>query len=80
MEKVSWNNKPQNPTMTRNIIRLETVGFFFHHIYNAEKKRLIVKHAKDLILTGLYRYGKPGRVIVEGLQDDVGVYVSHIKV
>lgn len=65
---------------TQQLYYFETVGFYFHHIYNAEKKRLIVQHAKNLSLTGLYRYGKPGRVIVEGLQEDVRAYVQQIKV
>lgn len=50
-----------------------------HHIYCEEKKAAIVERALALELGGLYVFGKPGRVVVEGLCANVQRYERDLR-
>eukprot|EP01006_Ploeotia_vitrea_P002671 TRINITY_DN108438_c0_g1_i1.p1 TRINITY_DN108438_c0_g1~~TRINITY_DN108438_c0_g1_i1.p1 ORF type:complete len:114 (+),score=9.39 TRINITY_DN108438_c0_g1_i1:95-436(+) len=58
---------------------LRVCAMSFHHIYNKNKKRAITEWAKRLELVGIYKFGKPGRVVVEGSAPDVTQYHRAIK-
>eukprot|EP00759_Apiculatamorpha_spiralis_P055037 PhF_6_TR7222/c0_g1_i1/m.10791 len=53
-------------------------GFAMHHIYAESKKESITTHANLLNLRGVYVYGKPGRVVVEGSSLHVPQYERKI--
>eukprot|EP00667_Euglena_gracilis_P018736 EG_transcript_19957 len=55
------------------------VAISSHHIYNKNKKRFILRMANKYKLTGLYKFGKPGRILIEGAPEDVKEYVKQIK-
>ena len=55
----------------------EVSGLAMHHIYNSEKKYCVQQYASGL--RGLYLFGKPGRVVVEGPKDVVRRYEHNIK-
>ena len=50
-----------------------------HHIYNKNKKRLIVKMAEKFKLTGMYKFGKPGRIVIEGPPYYIKEYTKALK-
>eukprot|EP00922_Rhytidocystis_sp_ex-Travisia-forbesii_P019133 GHVS01028378.1.p1 GENE.GHVS01028378.1~~GHVS01028378.1.p1 ORF type:complete len:212 (+),score=31.39 GHVS01028378.1:171-806(+) len=52
---------------------------YFHHIYNPKKKRSLKELAFRRDLSGLYLFGKPGRVLVEGSTHNVEDYVKAVK-
>eukprot|EP00747_Dinoflagellata_sp_TGD_P065964 gnl/TRDRNA2_/TRDRNA2_154591_c0_seq1.p1 gnl/TRDRNA2_/TRDRNA2_154591_c0~~gnl/TRDRNA2_/TRDRNA2_154591_c0_seq1.p1 ORF type:complete len:149 (+),score=24.07 gnl/TRDRNA2_/TRDRNA2_154591_c0_seq1:64-510(+) len=58
---------------------LSVASLYMHHIYNDQKKRFIRKEARRLGLTGLYLWGKPGRVLVEGDSRAVIEFVESVK-
>jgi len=58
---------------------LQLVAMHFHHIYNARKKDAITSLADEHGLTGVYLFGKPGRVIIEGEEARVQQWVREIK-
>lgn len=51
----------------------------FHHIYSGKKKKAIVGMAATHNLAGLYLFGRPGRVLVEGDAAAVSQYCTKIK-
>lgn len=62
-----------------SIIIPHVVGLSSHHIYNDEKKHYIILEAVNRNLSGVYLFGKPGRIVVEGNQDDVRRYSAEIR-
>jgi hypothetical protein len=50
-----------------------------HHIYAESKKEEIERLSGTYNITGLYLYGKPGRVVFEGLPDDVTRYDRGVR-
>jgi hypothetical protein len=57
-----------------------TVGLLaMHHIYCPTKRDHIETRALQHDLSGLYLYGKPGMVVVEGNVDAVGQYIRFIR-
>jgi hypothetical protein len=56
-------------------------GLAMHHIYCSEKKEAIVQFTSSAnpTLRGLYLFGKPGRVVIEGLEADVLTYEMKLK-
>ncbi|KXN67406.1 hypothetical protein CONCODRAFT_80151 [Conidiobolus coronatus NRRL 28638] len=60
--------------------RVKTIGFYMHHIYSDKKKRLIIDSAKRYELKGLYKFGKPGRVIIQSTNtNDLKQFTKLIK-
>lgn len=51
----------------------------FHHIYSSKKKKAIIELTRQHNLGGLYRFGRPGRVLVEGEPAAVARYCTQIK-
>jgi hypothetical protein len=62
-----------------NIIIPHIVAISSHHIYNDEKKQYIVLEAINKNLSGVYLFGKPGRIICEGELDAVTMYSKIIR-
>ena len=58
---------------------LIVTGLSMHHIYCDRKIEAIDSYASGLNLTGLYKLGKPGRVVVEGRRTNVEQYVSVVR-
>jgi hypothetical protein len=57
-----------------------TVGLLaMHHIYCPTKRDHIETRALQHDLSGMYLYGKPGMVVVEGNVDAVGQYIRFIR-
>eukprot|EP00922_Rhytidocystis_sp_ex-Travisia-forbesii_P046625 GHVS01069485.1.p1 GENE.GHVS01069485.1~~GHVS01069485.1.p1 ORF type:complete len:239 (-),score=10.22 GHVS01069485.1:256-972(-) len=52
---------------------------YFHHIYNPKKRLSVKEFALRRDLSGIYLFGKPGRVLVEGSLENVEEYVKAIK-
>eukprot|EP00922_Rhytidocystis_sp_ex-Travisia-forbesii_P046624 GHVS01069483.1.p1 GENE.GHVS01069483.1~~GHVS01069483.1.p1 ORF type:complete len:212 (-),score=32.37 GHVS01069483.1:450-1085(-) len=52
---------------------------YFHHIYNPKKRAAVKEFAVRRDLSGIYLFGKPGRVLVEGSLENVEEYVKAIK-
>eukprot|EP01126_Amoeba_proteus_P012657 TRINITY_DN15228_c0_g1_i1.p1 TRINITY_DN15228_c0_g1~~TRINITY_DN15228_c0_g1_i1.p1 ORF type:complete len:264 (-),score=52.69 TRINITY_DN15228_c0_g1_i1:231-1022(-) len=52
--------------------------FWFHHLYSKEKRRLIIKWAKDGNLTGFSLAGKPGLVCVEGGDSNISEFYTKL--
>eukprot|EP00759_Apiculatamorpha_spiralis_P012110 PhF_6_TR19190/c0_g1_i2/m.28222 len=50
-----------------------------HHIYSTEKKGYIQSGVQEGNLTGVYLYGRPGRVVVEGCTREVDEYEALIR-
>ncbi len=50
-----------------------------HHIYNDEKKEYIVLEATNRDLSGVYLFGKPGRIVVEGSEEAVRSYSKEVR-
>jgi hypothetical protein len=57
--------------------RLEAL--WFHHIYNAAKRRTIADVAGELAVTGFCMPGKPGVVVAEGAAASVGEFCRRIR-
>jgi hypothetical protein len=86
---LSCNDKldiaPQPPVTTHPTdeddknVSMEIVVLAMHHIYSSEKKGVIEDCAHIMGITGLYLYGKPGRVIAEGESKDIAAYESEIR-
>jgi len=55
------------------------VGVHFHHIYADGKKREIQNGKSVFKLKGVYKFGKPGRLIVYGNQHIVNQFLSRLK-
>jgi len=58
---------------------LKFAVLYMHHIAAAQKKRFVRQKAKRGSLTGLYLFGQPGRVLVEGEAAAVDRYVQEVK-
>eukprot|EP00746_Dinoflagellata_sp_MGD_P032513 gnl/MRDRNA2_/MRDRNA2_17741_c0_seq1.p1 gnl/MRDRNA2_/MRDRNA2_17741_c0~~gnl/MRDRNA2_/MRDRNA2_17741_c0_seq1.p1 ORF type:complete len:171 (-),score=24.95 gnl/MRDRNA2_/MRDRNA2_17741_c0_seq1:64-576(-) len=58
---------------------LRLASMYMHHIYNDKKKRFIKKRARQLQLTGLYLFGKPGRILLEGDASAVDDFLHDVK-
>eukprot|EP01006_Ploeotia_vitrea_P025475 TRINITY_DN58335_c1_g2_i1.p1 TRINITY_DN58335_c1_g2~~TRINITY_DN58335_c1_g2_i1.p1 ORF type:complete len:296 (-),score=31.57 TRINITY_DN58335_c1_g2_i1:931-1818(-) len=56
-----------------------SLALYMHHIYNKQKKIDIKAWARELNLSGMYKYGKPGSVYVEGDKEDVDEYLYRLK-
>lgn len=54
-------------------------AIYFHHIINANKRRVVKDWALELQLGGLSKIGWPGIVIVEGRESDVQEYVRRLQ-
>jgi len=67
---------PCDLTRQQNFVR---EFLWFHHIYNREKRKHIVEWAKGSNLSGFSMAGKPGIVIVEGDERDVGEYYQRLR-
>ena len=50
-----------------------------HHIYCPTKRQCIVELAELRALSGLYLFGKPGRVVVEGERVAVRDYIESVR-
>lgn len=50
-----------------------------HHIYCSEKKACILDSAGEYNLRGLYQFGKPGRVVIEGDEESVRKYIRAVS-
>jgi len=70
---------PQRSYASDSPVTTEISVLAMHHIYSDEKKQCITGFAAQLGLQGLYLYGKPGRVIIEGPSRDVREYEHEIR-
>jgi len=52
---------------------------YSHHIYNREKRRIIIDTARELDLTGFSAPGKPGIVCVEGHKPNADKFWQQIR-
>lgn len=59
--------------------QLSRAAFYMHHITAEWKKRAIVQVASRAGLTGICLFGKPGRILVEGPESLVQMYVKQIR-
>jgi hypothetical protein len=76
---VNSNNTQEEVNKIRNL-DLMTVGVHFHHIYSDAKKRQIMHLSSQLNLkSGLVKYGKPGRLIIQGVATDVESYLASLR-
>lgn len=74
--------RPSRPARYASTIAqplFEISGLAMHHIYDETKKAAIVGYAASHNLRGLYLFGKPGRVVVEGRTADVRQYERTIR-
>jgi hypothetical protein len=55
------------------------IGVHFHHIYAESKKREILNGKSIFKLNGIYKFGKPGRLLVYGDKHSVDQYISRLK-
>ncbi|KAI9294419.1 hypothetical protein K502DRAFT_259639 [Neoconidiobolus thromboides FSU 785] len=57
------------------------ITFQMHHIYSEKKKEKILKLAKRLNITGIYKFGKPGRLILFEPEEDknLSIFEKEIK-
>jgi len=79
-DSVSEKKETTTDKIIDSRVCLSTVGIHFHHIYSDNKKRQIVNQAAQLGLkSGIYKFGKPGKIIIQGLKEDVDQYVSILK-
>ncbi|XP_030388006.1 RWD domain-containing protein 2A [Scaptodrosophila lebanonensis] len=63
-------------TSTRDFERL---WIYSHHIKSSAKRQKILKEARQLLLSGFSRPGKPGIICVEGDREDVQQFWQSIK-
>jgi len=61
------------------IMQREISGMAMHHIYSPHKRQCIVEFASAMDLTGVYLFGKPGRVVVEGLSVNIRKYETKMR-
>ena len=52
---------------------------WFHHIYYRPKRRCIIEWAEEFHLHGICLFGKPGVVIIEGLDYVVKEYITRLR-
>ena len=52
---------------------------YSHHIYNTTKRKDILEYANDLQLTGFCVPGKPGMIVIEGLDYNVEDFWQRIR-
>ncbi|KAL0483442.1 hypothetical protein AKO1_014768 [Acrasis kona] len=55
------------------------IGIHFHHIYSSKKKKEIVKQATDNSLYGAVRFGRPGRIFIQGPIERVEGFVKVVR-
>eukprot|EP01080_Neovahlkampfia_damariscottae_P004679 gene4679-8251_t len=55
------------------------IGVHFHHIYADGKKREIQNGKSVFKLKGIYKFGKPGRLLVYGNQNIVNQFIMRLK-
>jgi acylphosphatase len=84
-DKVSLNLVGADAAIAKCKNRDETVVHFlrvfiwFHHIYSEHKRDSIFDVAKENDLSGVVMPGKPGMIVVEGLQENVNDFVTRIR-
>ena len=68
------------PTVARTAPYTLTISVMsMHHIYCETKKEVIVQKAEELSLTGLFVFGKPGAVVVEGTAESIDEYERSLR-
>lgn len=63
----------------RRSVRVARLLIYFHHIKSAKKKREIVDNACELDLSGFWKEGFPGIIIIEGLEESCLEFVKRIQ-
>lgn len=79
---VLHNNEVKNSLKIEESVQLWVFRreyIWFHHIYYRPKRRCIINFANQYNLCGFCLFGKPGIVVVEGLENNVLQYLSDLR-
>ena len=66
-------------TLPNNENQVVRIFIYFHHIKSPKKKKEIKSNAEDLYLSGIWKEGFPGLVLIEGKCSNAEIFVENIK-
>lgn len=69
----------QKKTLTDDLVELERLWIYSHHLKSMTKRQDIMKLAKELNLSGFSKPGKPGIICVEGYKENTQEFWKCIR-